>query len=408
MSFHQKFKMTTNKKDLKPPTLSRGKEKNFFSIASRRLTVWGTIQNPKSKIQNRMSRKQVSFQVLTALAVVSAVSLSAIALPGSAFATPRTEISTITSKANSQSWQNPQLIRNIRAHSQAVSAIAITNNGQTIVSGSDDGTIKVWNLRTGTLMRTLRGHSDSIVSLAISPNGQTLATASGLNDQSVKLWDLRTGRLIRTIKQPDWFVKSVAFSPDSKTLALGIWNTAASKPEVEVLNIKTGKSIYSFQGSSQSNLTVAFSPDGKTLASGNEDSTIQLWDLGTGKLIRTLNHGAAVRAIDFSKDGKTLFSESYTQTVKSWNLQTGELISTPIADSGIVFVNAVAFHPNDQIVASALGGENAPLNLLDLKTGNAIGQLTESGTVSSLAFSPNGKTLVSGNFNGTISIWQAR
>jgi len=106
----------------------------------------------------KMSRKPISFQVLIALAVVSSVSLSAIALPPSAFATPRTETSTITSKANPQSWQNPQLIRNIRAHSQLVSAIAITNNGQTIVRGSDDGTIKVWNLRTGTLMRTLRGH----------------------------------------------------------------------------------------------------------------------------------------------------------------------------------------------------------------------------------------------------------
>lgn len=352
-----------------------------------------------------MTNKQISAKVFTAIAVVTTIGISAMPM-FKAVSQPLTPISTLTAQAPANTWQNVRPIRTIEAHSGSVGAIAISANGQLIASGSDDGTIKVWNLKTGQLIRALTGHTDTIWALAISPNGQTLASSSATNDGSLKLWNLKTGKVIRTIKQ-DWYVKSLAFSPDGERLAIGSWNTTARNAEIEVWNARTGKLIYSFQGSPQSNLMVAFSPDGKTLASGNEDSTIQLWDVRAGKPIRTLNNGEAVRAIAFGRDSKTLVSESYNQIVKIWNLQTGELISTPIKDSGIVFVNAVALHPNGRILASALGGSEGTLNLFNLQTGNAINPLTGSfSVVSSLAFTPNGQTLVSGNFDGTITFWE--
>jgi WD40 repeat protein len=388
-----------------------------------------------------MNRQQIPCNIITALAVVTSVAATTSISPQSVSQPSRSANATLTAeragfvqrksvteqryllnpplqdltaKANSKSWQDAQLIRTINTDSQQVTAIAITPNGENIVSGGDNGTITVWELNTGKLIRTLPGQSGSnvspytIISLDISPNGQTLASAGGVDGQDVKLWNLKTGELVRTINRDNWFVKSVAFSPDGKSLALGYWNTALGKPQIEVLNFSTGESSYKFQGSSQSNLTVEFSPDGKTLVSGNEDSTIQLWDLGTGKLIRSLNQGEPVKAIAFSQNGKTLLSESLTQTLKIWNLETGELISTPIETTGFVFVNAVAFNPKGEIVASGLGGENGTLNLYDLETGKVIRPLTGSGTVFSLAFTPNGKTLVSGNFNGTITIWQTK
>ena len=363
-----------------------------------------------------MTLKSFAACFFTALAFTSAIAL---ARDAGVFAvtqvnssdlvaqTPNTRHSTLNTKANSK-W-HPKLIRTIQGFTQMVGAIAITPDGQNIVAGSDSGAIKVWNLKTGKLVRSLNKHTDAILSLAISSDGKTLVSASGLNEQAVRIWNLKTGAVIKTIQKPDWFVKSVAISPDNKQLALGIWNTATRKPQVEVLNLSTGATIYSLQGSSESNLTVNFSPHGKILASGNEDSTIQLWDMATGNLLHTLNHGAAVRAIAFSRDSKSLISESYTQTVKVWNVQTGELLSTPIADSGIVFVNAVAVRPQGDLFASALGGENGVFNIFDINTGKVISPVTGySGVVSAVAFTPNGQTLVSGNSDGSISIWQGK
>ncbi len=348
-------------------------------------------------------------KILTSLILIPTVALTAIVVPKAVTQPTSYGSSTLTALPTSQSWQNPQLIRTITGNSHPVGALAITPDGNNIVSGTDDGTIKVWDLKTGKLLRTLTGHTDTILSLAISPDGQTLASASGINEKSVKIWNLKTGALMRTIQQPDWFVKSLAISPDGKSLALGIWNTTANNPQVKVLNLSTGESLHSFQGSKYSNLTVSYSPDGQTLAIGYEDSTIQLWDLHTGNLLHTLNQGAAVKALAFSQDSKTLMSESYTQTFKVWNVATGKLISSPIANSGIVFVNAVAFNPNGKMFASALGGEKGALKLFDLPTGNVISPFTGfSGIVYSLAFTPNGSTLVTGNFDGTISIWQGR
>src|SRR6478672_13551531 len=78
------------------------------------------------------------------------------------------------SAVNPHSWQNVQLLRTLRGHTDWVNCVAISPDGQTLVSGSRDNTIKIWNLASGKVLATLRGHSEAIYSLAISPDGQTL------------------------------------------------------------------------------------------------------------------------------------------------------------------------------------------------------------------------------------------
>jgi WD40 repeat protein len=114
-------------------------------------------------------------------------------------------------------------------HDSSVLSVSISSDGQTLVSGSLDNTIKIWNLETGELRRTLTGHDSSVYSVSISSDGQTLV--SGSDDKTIKIWNLETGELRRTLTGHDSSVYSVSISSDGQTLVSGsldntikIWN----------------------------------------------------------------------------------------------------------------------------------------------------------------------------------------
>src|SRR6266567_4218855 len=101
--------------------------------------------------------------------------------------------------------------------------VAISPDGKILASGSNDTTIKLWNIRARKLLRTFAEHTDGVRSVAFSSDRRTLA--SGSNDTTIKLWNLDTGKLLRTLKEHSKPVTSVAFSPDGRTLASGSYDT---------------------------------------------------------------------------------------------------------------------------------------------------------------------------------------
>ncbi len=356
-----------------------------------------------------MTSPSICYQLITALAVMTSVGVTAINIPQSASALPNRNPHTLTSLAADNSWQNMQLVRTLQGHSQAVGAIAISADGQTLISGSDDGMLNVWELKTGKLVNTLTRDVGMISSLAISPNGETLLSGSSPSLGSIKQWNLRTGKLVRTLHQEeDWVVSNLAISPDGKTGASATQKMFQFNSETTFWDLQTGKVIGKLENPTPTT-SLVFSPNGEILALGGDDGTIKLWDWRKSELLHTLEHSKAIKAIAFSRDGQTLVSESLDETVKVWNPHTGTLISTPIENSDLTFINAVALHPSGQVLASASGGENSQLRLWNLQTGSKLNTLTGfSSSIFSLAFSPNGQTLISGNHDGTITIWQSR
>jgi len=165
-------------------------------------------------------------------------------------------------------WQDAKT-QTLLESSGTVWSVAISPDGQTLVSGSGDQTIKIWNLQTGELRQTLSGHTGRVVSVAISPDGSTLV--SGSNDATAKIWNLQTGKLRRTLSEHTGTVNAVAISPS-----------------------------------------------GQTLASGSEDQTTKLWDLQTGELRRTLlEEGSDVYAIAFASD-EVFVSSNKSGEIKVW------------------------------------------------------------------------------------------
>ncbi|WP_375328825.1 NACHT and WD repeat domain-containing protein [Microcystis sp. BLCC-F210] len=288
-----------------------------------------------------------------------------------------------------------QEIRTLKGHDNFVTSVNFSPDGKTLVSGSVDKTIKLWNVETGKEIRTLKGHDGYVSSVNFSPDGKTLV--SGSVDKTIKLWNVETGKEIRTLKGHDGYVSSVNFSPDGKTLVSGSWQT------IKLWNVETGEEIRTLRGHDSGFNSVNFSPDGKTLVSGSNDSTIKLWNVETGKEIRTLKgHDSYVNSVNFSPDGKTLVSGSIDTTIKLWNVETGKEIRTLKGHDELV--RSVNFSPDGKTLVS--GSWDNTIKLWNVETGKEIRTLKgHDSYVNSVNFSPDGKTLVSGSIDTTIKLW---
>jgi WD40 repeat protein/tRNA A-37 threonylcarbamoyl transferase component Bud32 len=271
-------------------------------------------------------------------------------------------------------------------------------DGQRVASGTKTGSIKVWDAATGQEVITLKGDDKEIALLAFSPDGKRLASAAregrsaggGTVMKTRKVWDLTTGREIVTIHHDlkpgnQW---SLVFSPDGTRLASG------SDGAIKIWDATTGQEVRSIEGPfGPITAGVAFSPDGKWLAAGSQHLTARVWDVTTGQELFTLTgHTSAVWDVSFSPDGKRLATGSKDATVKVWDLTTGKEIRTFKGHRGDVW--NVAYSPDGTRIAS--GSADKTLKIWDataLDEGRMIKGHT--GGVSGIAFSPDGKRLAS-------------
>jgi hypothetical protein len=319
--------------------------------------------------------------------------------------TPTPPPSTSTSKIAYA--ENISTVRTLTGHLAAIRDVAIAPDGKTIVSGSLDGTIKIWNLVDGKLVRTLPGHRDWVFSIALSPDGKTIASSS--RDGTIKIWNLADGKLLRTISAPRP-IYTIAIAPDGKTLAGG-----DIRDTVSIWNMTNGESIRSWTNDSAWVLSIAIAPDGQTLASGNGDGTVKIWNFNSGKLLRTFNgHSDRVDSIAISLDGKTLVSGSRDRTIKVWNLSNGKLLHDLIGHTDVVTSVAISFD-GETIVS---GSHDGTIDIWSLSDGELLHTLGDRpGWMISVAITPDNHKIVSSFFVPStetkqatvqeILIWQA-
>ncbi len=294
-----------------------------------------------------------------------------------------------------------QRIRILTGHERNVRSVAFSPDGQYLVSGSDDRTIKLWDISTGKEVRILSGRSifsdqGWVTSVAFSPDGQYVV--SGYNDNTIKLCNVLRGRQIRTLTGHKGSVTSVAFAPDGQYVVSGSFDNT-----VKLWDVSTGKEIRTLTGHVSNVYSVAFSPDGRYVVSGSFDNTVKLWDVSTGKEIRTLTgHKRGVNSVAFSSDGRYVVSGSDDRTIKLWNILTGRVISTLTGHRD--GVNSVAFSSDGKFVVS--GSDDNTVKLWSILKGNQIRTLSgHVRSVQSVTFSPDGQYVASGSDDRTIKLW---
>jgi serine/threonine protein kinase len=234
-------------------------------------------------------------------------------------------------------------------HGGAVFGLAVRPDGRQLASCSQDGSIKIWDAKTGQNLCTIPAHKNHARSVAFSPNGQRLASASW--DGTVKIWDTQTGQELHTLQGHQGEVWSVVFSPDGNYLASG-GGKSGQVGEVKIWNAVTGQVVQTLLGHTSSVYSVAFSPDGKRLAWGGSDGMVKLWDAATGQeqcsLAGSGNH-YQVFGVAFSPDGRRIAWGGTDSTVKLWQPATGEI---HVFRGHTNWVHGVAFSPDGKQIAS--------------------------------------------------------
>jgi WD40 repeat protein/transcriptional regulator with XRE-family HTH domain len=286
-----------------------------------------------------------------------------------------------------------------------------------LVSGGNDHLVRFWDLETGHVSQTLAGHTDWVRGVAISPQGEKLVT--GGHDQTLRLWD-SSGKLLHLLHRHTDRVRAVAFSPDGRLAASGGEDNLACLWEAT-----TGQLLHELRGHSGDILALAFSPNQQILASGSDDATIRLWDTISGQLIRILEghtswiwslafmpevNSASVNSTRANSTRTILASGSEDQTVRFWDAATGETLTTLKGHTSSV--SALAFDATGHQLAT--GSYDRTIKLWDVTTGQALRTLQgHTGWVRSIAFSPPTGTdltqlLASGSTDETIKLWDTR
>jgi WD40 repeat protein len=205
-----------------------------------------------------------------------------------------------------------ELLR-LTGHNDAVRCVAASVDGRHALTGSDDRTLRLWDLGTGREVRRLRGHSGRVTSVALQPNGRLGVSGDLLSE--LRLWEVLSGRQLRTFQAPRGAVLAVAFSPDGQHVLSGHFDTTLRLWDHD------GRELRRFTGHRQMVSAVAFSPDGRHLASGSHDQTVRIWEPGSGaELWCCVGHGGPVTSVAFSPDGTHVLAASLDQTLRLWKL----------------------------------------------------------------------------------------
>ncbi|KAM6476127.1 hypothetical protein HDV62DRAFT_384573 [Trichoderma sp. SZMC 28011] len=316
----------------------------------------------------------------------------------------------------------------------SVNSVAFSPDGQRLASGSFNGTIEIWDVKSGSCQTLHCYHS--ISSIVFSPDGQQLA--SGLPCGAINVWEIkessiylqtskkfaggvhsvtfsRNGRLAFSLSDGEvgiWDMKStclrfeghkksvlsVVFSPNNQLLASG-----SSDETIKVWDINSGACLQTLEGHDKPINSVIFCPSGHRLISASSDSTIRVWDIDSGVCLQTLeDHENSVKSVVFSPDGQLLASGSFDGTVRVWDIESGTCLR--VLEGYAMTVNSVVFSPDGQQLAS--GSEDNTVRIWDVKSDDYL--KTEEGHedyVFSVIFSPNGQLLASGSLDGTVMVW---
>jgi WD40 repeat protein len=286
-------------------------------------------------------------------------------------------------------------------HAKNISVVAFNPDGSLVATGSEDMTIKLWDVKSHNLLGTLEGHTGTVTSLLFGSTGAALL--SGSSDGTIVRWDVGKLKAIETpVKAFGASISSIFLTSDSRVKAM-----ALEKERAIILNVNDDPPLgRRIRAPSIASSNIAFSPDDRSLASSGEFGDVLEWDVATGELngAKLSGHKRQVTSLAYVSDGKVLVSGSIDGNVIFWDTSTREALGPPTkAHRSPVW--SLACSPDGKTMVS---GGNAQLVFWNISTRERMGPPTTSQKerIWALAFSPDGKFLASGGNNLEVAIWE--
>lgn len=280
-------------------------------------------------------------------------------------------------------------VRFFPGHTARVGSIAFFPGGDRLLSVSNDGSLRLWDVGTGKPLRQYkiekcRGEA------ALSPDGRFVAVSA---DRAVVVLDLKDGeaepRRVRELEHADsGFIGGLAFSPDGRRLASANYDSTAILWDVE-----TGRLVQRLQGHRDQVRCVAFDPSGTRVVTGSYDKTVRIWDLHSGKQVRVLKgHEKPILAVAISPDGAYVLSGGFDNAARLWDFETGREIRTFRGHTGAI--HSVAFSPDSRSMLTA--SDDRSVRLWDVATGEELHRfIGHTDYVLDAVFSPDGRSIAS-------------
>lgn len=335
--------------------------------------------------------------------------------------------------------QHPHCLRTLGGHTDAVTCVALTPDGNWAVSTSADRTLRVWNINSGECLRTLFGHTDTVWDVALTPDGRTAVSAS--KDANLCVWDVPRGELLRTLDGHEVPVTAVALTPDGNTAVSGghltaprVWDVNSGQclstclsynssvdeiaitsngatalivgrtKKLGVLDLRTGNCLRILVDDMETieTETMALTPDGNRAVSGSGFPwNLHVWDVSSGELLRTIESPDDITTIAITPDGNCAVSASTDGILHVWDVNSGECLRTLEGHTKRVLSVAVTADGNRAVSAS----EDNTLRVWDI--GEGVCQRTfERHTAHVFAvLAPDGDRAISASWDDTFRVW---
>jgi WD40 repeat protein len=312
--------------------------------------------------------------------------------------------------------------RVLQGHQGQVNVLAVSADGSRVLSGSLDGTLRLWDVAKQTELKSFADQPGAVWGADLSPDGKKALFGCGMiqkdgewvkgTDFAVRLWDLEAGKELKKLEGHDGELRTVAFSPDGKRALSAGWDKVP-----RLWDLESGKELVKFEGHTGSVRSAVFSYDGKRVLTASKDKTARVWDAATGKeLVKFEGHGDDVLCAAFTPDGKRAVSGGADALVRLWDVETGKEVRRFKGHSTVIW--SVAVSPDGKWALSGAGcrprgdgfyspaGEDSELRLWDVETGVLLHRLEgPSGSVMAVRFSADGRTVAAGGSDRVIHVW---
>jgi WD40 repeat protein len=289
-------------------------------------------------------------------------------------------------------------------HTGKINSVAISSDNTFIISGSEDKTIRIWDVASGKLINVLEGHTSRVSSVALSKNDQFIV--SGSWDKTVRLWDRVTGECIKIFCGHSYFVSSVDISPNNKYIVSSENQHHHKSPDktARIWDVETGKCCTVLDVGSDV-VSVCFSNDTQFVLTGapSAPNSIKLWEVETGNC--TFESRKCGDNVALSSDSKYIVTSNY-ETVRLLDVETREIIKK--FEGHTAYVRSLAISANDQWVVSGAGFVDDFVRLWNVETGKQTRLKSGGATnqdIDSIVISADNKYIVSGASGWGMCLW---